>query len=244
MKIIIIDDEKRIRTSLIHVLQLHYPGATVIGEAENIQTALELISVENPDVILLDIKMPGGTGFDLLKQLNPVKFKIIFITAFDHYAVNAFKFSAIDYLLKPVIPEDLVHALNAAKEKINEELETIKLKNLLDNLKQEDKKIVLNTQEATHVINVNDIVRCEADRNYTRFFLSNTKTILVSGGLKEYEEMLKPFGFIRPHHSHVVSLNFITKLEKKNNSLILKDGSEVPVSIRKHPELSAILSKF
>ena len=244
MKIIIIDDEKRIRTSLIHVLQLHYPEAIVIGEAENIRTALELISVENPDVILLDIKMPGGTGFDLLKQLNPIKFKIIFITAFDHYAVNAFKFSAIDYLLKPVIPEDLVHALNAAKEKINEELETIKLKNLLDNLKQEDKKIVLNTQEATHVINVNDIVRCEADRNYTRFFLSNTKTILVSGGLKEYEEMLKPFGFIRPHHSHVVSLNFITKLEKKNNSLILKDGSEVPVSIRKHPELSAILSKF
>jgi two-component system LytT family response regulator len=216
----------------------------VVGEAENIQSALELIKLHNPDIILLDIKMPGGTGFDLLKQLTPVKFKIIFVTAFDQYAINAFKFSAVDYLLKPVIPEDLVQALNAAREKINEEFENTKLKNLVDNIKQEDKKIVLNTQEATHVINVNDIIRCEADRNYTRFFLSNKKIILVSGGLKEYEELLKPHHFIRPHHSHVVNLNFIIKLEKKTSILILKDGSEVPVSIRKHPELANVLSKF
>jgi len=244
LKLIIVDDEKRIRTSLIHVLQLHYPSAIIVAEAENIHAATEAIKLHSPDVVLLDIKMPGGTGFDLLKQLMPVKFKIIFITAFNEYAIQAFKFSALDYLLKPVIPKDLVQTLNKAKALINEENENLKLKNFVDNLKNEEKKIILNTQEATHVISVNEIIRCEADRNYTRFFLINKKVILVSGGLKEYEEMLKQYDFIRPHHSHVVNLNFITKLEKKNNVLILKDGSEVPVSIRRHPELTEILNKF
>lgn len=244
IKVIIVDDETRIRTSLIHILKLHYPNAVVVGEAENIVSASEIIKQHSPDVVLLDIKMPGGTGFDLLKQLMPLHFKIIFISAFDNYAIEAFKFSAIDYLLKPVIPSDLVLALNKVSGKLDEENENLKLRTFVDNLKGEEKKIILNTQEATYVIPVNEIVRCEADRNYTRFFLNNKKTILVSGGLKEYEELLKPHHFIRPHHSHVVNLNYITKLEKKNNILILKDGSEVPVSIRKHPELADILSKF
>lgn len=244
LKIIIVDDETRIRTSLSHILQLHYPKASVVAEAENIQAAITAITLHSPDVVLLDIKMPGGTGFDLLQRLMPVKFKVIFITAFNDFAVQAFKFSAIDYLLKPVIPSDLVTALEKARERMDLEMENIKLKTFVGNLDQEEKKIILNTQEATHVISVNDIIRCEADRNYTRFFLNNKKTILVSGGLKEYEELLKPYNFIRPHHSHVVNLNFITKLEKRTNILILKDGSEVPVSIRKHPELAEILSKF
>jgi two-component system LytT family response regulator len=245
LKIIIVDDEKRIRTSLIHVLKLHYPDAIVVAEAENILSAAEVIEQYKPDVILLDTKMPGGTGFDLLKQLMPLKFKIIFISAFDNYAVQAFKFSALDYLLKPIIPADLVKALDKASEKLNEENENLKLRTFVDNLKNEnEKKIILNTQEATHVIPINEIIRCEADRNYTHFFLLNKKTILVSGGLKEYEEMLKPYGFIRPHHSHVINLAFITKLEKRTGMLILKDGSEVPVSIRKHPELIEVLNRF
>jgi two-component system LytT family response regulator len=244
LKIILVDDETRIRTSLSHVLQLHYPESIIVAEAENIISAKEAIKLHTPDVVLLDIKMPGGTGFDLLDQLMPVKFKVIFITAFNDFAIKAFKFSAVDYLLKPVIPADLVAALNKARELIDLETENLKLKTFVGNLNNDEKKIILNTQEATHVIPVNDIVRCEADRNYTRFFLSNKKSILVSGGLKEYEELLRPHGFIRPHHSHVVNLNFITQLEKKTSTLLLKDGSEVPVSIRKHPELADILSKF
>lgn len=244
MKILIVDDEKRIRTSIVHVIRLHYPKAIVVGEAENIQEAKQLIRDQKPDVLLLDIKMPGGTGFDLLSELMPATFKIIFVTAFNEFAIKAFKYSVLDYLLKPVVPEDLVRALDKARKQINGEEEILKLKTLIDNLKYEEKKIVLNTQNATHVIAANEILRCEADRNYTRFYLYNKKAILVSGGLKEYEELLKPLGFIRPHHSHVVNLNFISKLDKRTNLLILKDGSKVPVSIRKHPELYNILNKF
>jgi two-component system LytT family response regulator len=245
LKIIIVDDETHIRSALSHVIRLHYPGAVVLAEAENIEFAQTAIQIHKPDVVLLDIKMPGGTGFDLLKQLMPVNFKIIFITAFDQFALKAFKFSAIDYLLKPVVPEELVTALDKVKEKINQEHENTKLKVFVENLKLEEKKIVLNTQEAIHIISINEIVRCEADRNYTRFFLSDKKVILVSGGLKEYEEMLGSDKFIRPHHSHLVNILFISRLDKRNNDvLILKDGSEVPVSVRKHSDLLAILNRF
>lgn len=245
LKIIIVDDEKRIRTSLIHVLKLHYLEADVIGEAENIQQAREVIKLNIPDILLLDIKMPGGTGFDLLKQLMPISFKTIFITAFDQYAIEAIKFSALDYLLKPVIPGELVKALDKAKEEINKEKENIKLKTLINNIEKKEKKIVLNTQGATFIIDVREIVRCEADRNYTNFFLMDKKRILVSGGLKEYEDILKSHNFIRPHHSHLVNVSLINRLEKRNGGvLVLKDGSEVPVSIRKHAELAEILRQI
>ncbi len=242
LKVIIIDDEKRIRTSLVHVLKLHYPEAEVIGEAENIQQAGELLKIKVPDVVLLDIKMPGGDGFELLKQLVPVDFKIIFITAFDQYAIEAIKYSALDYLLKPVIPGELVNALDKAKNELNKEKENKRLKELLDNIEKKDRKIVLNTQEATFIIDVADIVRCEADRNYTRFFLTDKRRILVSGGLKEYEEALKEHHFIRSHHSHLINTALIDRLEKRNGGvLLLKDGSEVPVSTRKYPELTELL---
>lgn len=245
LKIIIVDDEKRIRTSLIHVLKLHYPEAEVVAEAENITEAKKEIDQHRPDVVLLDIKMPEGTGFDLLKTLMPVKFKVIFITAFDNYAIEAFKYSAIDYLLKPVIPDDLVNALDKAKEKLNEEKENEKLKVLLGNLKEEQKKIVLNTHERTYVLEINQIIRCEADRNYTRFYTNDQKFILVSGGLKDYERTLDSTQFFRPHHSHLVNISFIKSLEKRDGGiLIMKDGSEVPVSTRKYSELNGVLKNI
>lgn len=245
IKVIIADDEKRIRTSLIHVLKLHYPDAMVVAEAENIIEAAQAIATHAPDVVLLDIKMPGGTGMELLKQLMPVKFKVIFITAFNNYAIEAIKYSALDYLLKPVIPNELVKALDKVKEKLNEERENIKLKALLNNLTNDDKKIVLNTHERSYVIEVSKIIRCEADRNYTRFFVTDKKTILVSGSLKEYESVLNSTKFFRPHHSHLINTAYISSFEKKDGGvLIMKDGSEVPVSIRKHSELTEVLKKI
>ncbi|OFX33147.1 MAG: hypothetical protein A2X08_11330 [Bacteroidetes bacterium GWA2_32_17] len=241
IRIIIVDDEKRIRTSLINILQLHFPDAKVIAEAEDIQSAIEVIKTQIPDVVLLDIKMPDGTGFDLLMQLAPLTFKVIFITAFNQFAVQAFKFSALDYLLKPVIPEELVNALQKAQKQINNENINAKLNVFMSNmngLTRETKKIVLNTQESMHVINITDIVRCEADRNYTLFILANKKNILVSGSLKEYDEMLSPYGFFRSHHSHLVNISFIDRLEKRDGArLIMKDGSVVLVSTRKKDEL-------
>jgi two-component system LytT family response regulator len=244
LKIILVDDEKRVRDSLRSVLKLHYPEAEIIAEAENIIEAENSIKNLKPDVVLLDIKMPGGTGFDLLDKLIPVNFKVIFITAFNEFAIKAFKYSAVDYLLKPVIAEELIHSLSNAIEKINTEQENIQLKTLIENLGPSEKKIVLKTSEATYIIGVNEIIRCEAERNYTYFHLHEKKPILMSGGLKEFEEMLSGDSFIRCHHSHLVNMNFISKLDRKRGGLLLKDGSQIPVSNRKYAELSVAIGKI
>ena len=241
LNIILVDDEKRVRNSLKSVLEIYYPAATVIGEAEDILEAKELILRLNPDVVLLDIKMPGGTGFDLLKQLMPFSFKVIFITAFDQFAIQAFKYSAIDYLLKPIIPDELVAALDKSAEILYVTDETLKFDNLLDNFSQltrDLKKIVLNTQDKIHIVGITEIVRCESDANYTTFTLLNKKPVVMSKPLKEYDEMLTPFGFFRSHHSHLVNLSMIDRIDKKDGGvLIMKDNSEAMVSSRKYAEL-------
>jgi two-component system LytT family response regulator len=238
LKIFIVDDEKRARISLAHVIRLHDLNAEIYGEASSIKEAETLLKQKNPDVLLLDIKISDGSGFELLERMMPLKFKVIFITAYNQYAIQAFRYHAIHYLVKPVVPAELVNALNHARQVIQTEQENQKLRGLLKDLKKEEGKIVLKTQEATYVLSVNEIIRCEADRNYTRFFLLNKKNILVSGGLKEYEDMLKPYKFIRPHHSHLVNPSFILRLDKKGpGMLLLKDGSEIPVSTRKHSEI-------
>jgi two-component system LytT family response regulator len=238
IKIFIVDDERRARLSLAHVIRLHYPEAEICGEAGSIREAEGSVRRQDPDVLLLDIKMSDGNGFDLLERMMPFKFKVIFVTAYNQFAIRAFRYHAIHYLVKPVVPAELVSALNQARQLMQTEQENQKLRSLLSDLKKEEGKIVLKTQEATYILPVNEIIRCEADRNYTRFFLLNKKNILVSGGLKEYEEMLKQYKFIRPHHSHLVNPSFILRLDKKNSGiLILKDGSEIPVSTRKHSEI-------
>lgn len=241
LNIILIDDEKRVRNSLKSILEMYYPTACVIGEAEDIKEGKELIHSLKPDVVLLDIKMPGGTGFDLLKQLMPLTFKVIFITAFDQYAIQAFKYSAIDYLLKPIIAEDLVNALDKSAEQLIASNETMKFDNLIDNFSQltrDSKKIVLNTQDKIHIVGINEIIRCESDANYTTFTLLNKKPVIMSKPLKEYDEMLTPYGFFRSHHSHLVNLSMIDRLEKREGGvLIMKDNSEAMVSSRKYAEL-------
>ena len=248
LNIILVDDEKRVRNSLKSVLEIYYPAATVIGEAEDILEAKELILRLNPDVVLLDIKMPGGTGFDLLKQLMPFSFKVIFITAFDQFAIQAFKYSAIDYLLKPIIPDELVAALDKSAEILNVTDETLKFDNLLDNFSQltrDLKKIVLNTQDKIHIVGITEIVRCESDANYTTFTLLNKKPVVMSKPLKEYDEMLTPFGFFRSHHSHLVNLSMIDRIDKKDGGvLIMKDNSEAMVSSRKYAELVSAIGNL
>jgi two-component system LytT family response regulator len=244
-RILIVDDEQRICDTLRSLIELHYSSARVIGSATNIMDAENIIRREHPDIVLLDIKMPGGTGFDLLDKFETINFKTIFLTAFDEYAVKAFKYSASDYLLKPVIAEDLVRALGKATEAFNAENENKRLKTLLDNLNKKEKKIILNTQQATYILDIKNIVRLEADRNYTRFYPMDQKPILVSGSLKEYEDMLKEEDFIRPHHSHLVNSTFISKFDKKHGGLLaLKDGTLVPVSVRKQPDIAELIKKL
>jgi two-component system, LytTR family, response regulator len=226
---------------------MYCPEVNVIAEAESVQSALVEIAKHNPDLVLLDIKMQDGTGFDLLGKFDPAPFKVVFITAFDQFAVDAFKFSALDYLLKPVNPDELVKAMKKAQEKVAASELEVRIKTFISNInnfQRETKKIVLKTQESVHIIAVSEIVRCEADRNYTKFYLGGGKSLLVTGSLKEYDDMLANSGFFRAHHSYLVNLDFIDHFRKNKMLLVMKDQSEVPVATRKKEMLLELLEKI
>ena len=245
MKIIIIDDEARTRKSIADLLKFSPQNVTLVAEAENVATGVTAITTHKPDLVLLDINMPDGTGFDLLKKLNDINFKIIFITAYEEYAVQAFEFSAIDYILKPVDPKKLFDAINKAHHLVEQENISLKLNALFANLENsasENKKLVLKTAKNIYIVNTNDIVRCESDAGYTRFYLLNSKKILVSRNLKEYEEMLDGYGFYRIHQSHLINLKYIDHYSKiEGGDIVMKDNSYLPVSRRKKESFLKLL---
>ena len=248
MRAIIVDDEKRARETISNIIRLYCPTVEIVAEADDIDSALKVIGEQKPDLVFLDIKMPGGTGFDLLKQLGKIDFKLVFITAYSEHAVKAFKFSALDYLLKPVNPDELIAVVEKAESQMEKESVNVKFESFITNLSnitREIKKIVLKTSDSIYVINVPDIVRCEADRNYTSFLLNGGKKILVSVTLKEYDDMLSTYRFFRAHQSHLVNIDYIESYEKKDGGyLIMKDKSRVPVSVRKKETLLSLLEKI
>ncbi len=237
MKVIIIDDEARTRKSIADILKFSQQDLELVAEAEDVATGVSAIVEHKPDLILLDIDMPDGTGFDLLKKLNDIQFKIIFITAYEEFAVQAFEFSAIDYILKPVDPKKLIDAIDKAHQLVEQESRSLKLNALFANLENsvsENKKLVLKTAENIYIINTNDIIRCESDGGYTQFYLIDGKKILVSRNLKDYEEMLDGFGFFRVHQSHMINLKYIDHYSKtEGGAVVMKDNSYLPVARRK-----------
>jgi two-component system LytT family response regulator len=240
ISIAVIDDEPKARETIINILALGNFETKLVGEADSVQSAFELISLQSPDVVLLDINLPDGNGFDLIKKFEKINFKIIFITAHEEYAIQAFKFSAVDYILKPIRAAELFAAIEKASESFNKEETVQKISALLSNL-EKLKKIVLKTAESIHIVNVSQIIRCEADVNYTKFYLENGEKLLVSKPLKEYDELLGRNGFFRTHQSHLVNLDHILRYDKTDGGyLILDDKSMVPVSTRKKEELFRI----
>lgn len=248
LKAIIIDDVKKIRESLSDMLSRYCPDITVIDEAESVATGLQKIQLQQPDLVFLDIEMPDGTGFDLLQKLSSINFKIIFVTAYEEYAVKAFKFSAVDYILKPVDKDELIEAVKKAEVAIEKENLELKLKTLflnIENTKNQPRKLVLRTSERIYSIDISDIIRCESDKNYTEFFLNDGKKLLVSITLKEYDEMLSPYGFFRSHQSHLINLRYFDHYLKSDGGMaIMKDKSSVPVSSRKKDELLILIEKL
>ncbi len=235
--IAVIDDEPKARETIVNILALSPLEVDVVGEAGDLKSAFELISGKSPDLVLLDIDLPDGTGFDLLKMFEKISFKVIFITAHHEHAIRAFKFSAIDYILKPITAVDLFRALEKTKAEIDKEETVMKLSTLLSNL-DKLKKIVLKTAESIHIINVSQIIRCEADVNYTRFYMKSGEKLLVSKPLKEYDELLSPAGFFRTHQSHLVNLDHMQRYDKSEGGyLVMDDGAFVPVSVRRKDEL-------
>jgi len=237
IRALIIDDESKARESIIHLIKLTFKNVESVGEADSVSSGIKAIKKLKPNLVFLDIQLEDGTGFDILNQLNEIDFQIIFITAFNEYAVKAFKYAAMDYLMKPVNPQEFVKAVERAIKSHEKDDFQTKFNAYLSHIKDgsiEHKKIILKTSESINLIKVNDIIRCEADRGYTDFFLRDGTKILVSKGLKDYDDMLQDFSFIRTHQSHLINLNYIKSFVKADGGYILMtDGSTVPVSSRK-----------
>ncbi|HRG83661.1 MAG TPA: LytTR family DNA-binding domain-containing protein [Chitinophagaceae bacterium] len=238
MKILLVDNEKTVRETLATMVQNWSNGMHQIEEAAGVKEGVSTINQLKPDIVLLDVEMDDGTGFDLLQQIPQPGFQLIFTTAHNEYAIQAFRYSAIDYLLKPVDPAELRQALERAMIQISQQTMQQQLTILLQQLggrTDTEKQIVLKDVDKTYFIKIRDILFCEAEGSYTKFYLSNAEPVFVSRNLRSYEEILAPAGFIRTHHSCLVNPAKIKIYDRKTDSgtLILEGGHSVPVSQRK-----------
>jgi two-component system, LytTR family, response regulator len=235
---IIIDDEPNNIDNLSSLLQKHCPAISVAGTANTAGQGKELIVQLQPDLVLLDIQMPGQSGFDLLRSLPSHDFEIIFVTAFDNYGIQAVKFSAIDYLLKPVNPEELKRAIEKVVLKSKQKKQNLQLENLITllqkNQHKEEHRIALPGSKETRFAYTRDIIRCESSNNYTTFYLVNGEKLVVSRPIYEYDELLASYGFLRCHQSHLVNKQYIKSWIKEDGGyLLMEDRSQVPVSRQK-----------
>lgn len=246
IKAIIIDDIEQARITLKKDLQTYAQDVQVIGEAGGVVEGAKLLNSVKPDVLFLDIQMQDGSGFDLLDILKEINFKIIFITASDAHAIKAFRYAAIDYLLKPVDPDELVEAMKKLREEKVNESEKYKLLN--DSLKNHQKpheRLALHTQDKIHIVNISDIIRCESNVNYTEFHFAGGKKLLVTKTLKDFEDLLADQGFYRVHQSHLINTRYIKEFVKTDGGyLLMNDGCNVPVSTRKRPEVMKMLEEL
>lgn len=247
IKAIIVDDELGARESLSKMIEKNCKQLEVIAKADSMLAAFEAITTKQPDLVFLDIEMPNGNAFDLLEKFKEINFNIIFTTAYDHYAIKAIKFSAIDYILKPIDPEELVEAVKRLEKKQTSQPNVLdkQFKTLLSNVRPENKlkKVGIPDGDGLIFINLSDIIRCESDGNYTFFILTNGKKIIASRTLGEYEQMFTEDNFFRIHRSHLVNLQHVKKYIKgEGGYVIMADDSQVEVSRRNKNEFLEKLS--
>jgi two-component system LytT family response regulator len=230
---IIVDDNPLNIEILADLLRENHSKLSVVGTAKNGKEALELIESEQPDLVFLDVEMPGMNGFEVLASLEEISFQTIFVTAFSHYAIQAIRFNALDYLVKPIDPKELSLALKRYQstdkanhqEQIQNALENMNRKNALDQV------LFIPNQEGGLKIPLRDIVNIEGDRNYSSFHLSDEKTRISSKTLGHFEEILKDKGFFRCHRSFIVNRHYVDSI--KRDSFLLKNGSTLPISRRR-----------
>ncbi len=238
---VLIDDDKHLRTGLKALLERYAGDIHIISEAESVKTGVALLEKIQPQVIFLDIHLSDGTGFDILEQLAQNKGKttahIVFITAHEQYAVKAFKFSALDFLLKPVDPEELQKTIAKIKEAVGKSNSFEHIDLLLENIRKKVdnfKRIALSTSDG--------IIRCEAKANYTEFFIKNHKPVLISKTLKEYEELLTEHGFERIHQSHLINLSYLKSYIKSDGGyVIMSDNTNIPIAQSKKEKLQELI---
>lgn len=231
-KILIIDDESRTRTLLSKMIKTTGFDVEIYPEGSSVASGIEAIHRIKPDILLLDIQMSDGSGFELLGQLETRNFEVIFVTAHQEYAIRAIKSSALDYILKPVELSELEKALENAITSIKNKKDlSAQYEALLYNVQSDKKKLILRTIESLYIFDVNDIVRCQSERNYTNVFINDGRKIITSKLLKDYEDVLHYPTFIRCHRSHIINLNYLDRYDKSDGgTIVMKDGSEIPLS--------------
>jgi len=237
MRAIIVDDERKSRETLQTLIEKYCDGVLIVGLANGVENALTLIQSQQPDVIFLDISMPDGSGFDLLRRVPKVDFEVIFVTAYDNYALQAIKTNALDYILKPISIDDLQAAIQKAFARLKEKSTEGNIKFLLEQLDTKvgkTGKIAIPASDGFNFVNLDDIICLSAEGSYTKIALIGGKVILSTRHLKEYEDQLPPSDFIRVHHSHIVNIGHITHYHRGEGGYVtMVNGTEITISKRK-----------
>jgi two-component system LytT family response regulator len=248
IKAIIIEDEESSSTLLVDMLAEHFENITVLAVCDSAEEAKQALEIHRPDLVFSDVELDNDSVFDVLEQFTPIDFEVIFTTAYEKYAIQAIKFSALDYLLKPFGVDDLASAINHYQERKNKYQPARQFEVLFHNLrgiKASAKKIALPTLNGLKVVALKEVVRCQADANYTTFFFTGENKMMVTKTLKEFEELLDEYDFIRVHNSHLINLNHVAKYTKGEGGVVtMSDGAEVDVSRRKKEEFLQRLNKL
>lgn len=243
IRTVIIDDEQGARNVIRELIQRLCPNVEIVGEGNNVDSGYKVIKDKQPDLVLLDVEMPGGSGFNILERLENVNFKIIFITAFDQYALKAIKASAVDYILKPVNSKELTEAIKKVE---NSEFQKGRIASLLSNVKSKNgiNKLAIYNTGKIFFLEIKDIIRCEAEGSYTFIYMLDGKKYLSSKALKEYDDLLNDRHFFRIHRSHLINLQMVESFEKGDRDVVnLKDKSNVEVSRKKRTEFVEAMEK-
>lgn len=248
LRTVIVDDEPNAVDFINSVIGEYCPGLEVVGMAYNMTEGINRINELNPDLVFLDVEMPNGTGFDLLAHFPEKKFDVVFITAFNHYAIKAIKFSAVDYILKPLNINEFIEAVNKVIQKRSEAPLQMNenFRVLMENLKSPvPSRLAIPTADGMEYLNPKEIIRIEADRSYSWFFLTGSRKMLVSKNLKEFQDLLGDRYFFRSHNSHLINLKYVKRFVRKEGGYIeMQDGEQIPISRNRKDIFMVHMSRF
>jgi two-component system LytT family response regulator len=248
LRTVIVDDEPNAVDFINSVIGEYCPGLEVVGMAYNMTEGINRINELNPDLVFLDVEMPNGTGFDLLAHFPEKKFDVVFITAFNHYAIKAIKFSAVDYILKPLNINEFIEAVNKVIQKRSEAPLQMNenFRVLMENLKSPvPSRLAIPTADGMEYLNPKEIIRIEADRSYSWFFLTGNRKMLVSKNLKEFQDLLGDRYFFRSHNSHLINLKYVKRFVRKEGGYIeMQDGEQIPISRNRKDIFIVHMSRF
>lgn len=242
---VLVEDDKNNRDYAIEILKSSHPEINILGEYDNVSESISAISKLKPQLLLLDIDLKDGIAFEILKSIPSYDYRIIFISAHQDYALQAIKFSALDFILKPYSPSELIEAIDKVIDSLKEDQYQKKIEAFFSNFETKSKKLVLKTSDAIHVLGIQDIIRIEADNYYSKVYLADGGDVVVSKTLKEFERLLQGYNFIRVHQSHLINLDKIKYFDKRDSGgIVMVNGDNVPVSSRKKQSIFNIIDKL